>query len=134
MDRRHFCKIASLALGSVGLSRVTVSAGNHTAPNTSLMPRPGCRLTVLRREWHTDLQAIFLDDPDTGPCRLYSSGDDFCFQPGQNCPDGFCPRLWSLVCDALDRQPCSPALKDNTLVLACPDGTRPVIVRIDLLK
>lgn len=96
------------------------------------MPRSGCRLTVLRRECHTDLQALFLDDPETGPCSLFRSGDEFRFAAGDRCPDNFCPRLWEAVCSTLSSDSCAATLEEKTLILACPDGTRPVIVRVDI--
>ncbi len=138
MDRRHFCKIASLAAGALGLGSLPALASStedqkqSTSAGLSLMPRPGCRLTVLRRECHNDLQALFLDDPETGPCSLFRSGDEFRFGTGDSCPDNFCPRLWESLCSTLGRDSCTAALKENTLILACPDGTRPVIVRIDI--
>lgn len=138
MDRRHFCKIASLAAGALGLGSLpalassTESQKQSASAGLSLMPHPGCRLTILRRECHNDLQALFLDDPETGPCSLFRSGDEFRFAAGDSCPGNFCPRLWESLCSVLDRDACSEALEENTLILACPDGTRPVIVRIDL--
>ncbi len=96
------------------------------------MPSPGCLISVLRRECHQDLQAIFLDDPDAGPCRSFSSGDEFSFRAGDHCPADFCPRLWSAVCTTISQTSCEPSLKEETMVISCPDGTRPVIVRIDI--
>lgn len=137
MDRRHFCKIASLAAGALGLSSLPAIAsqndGRQQQPSSRLkpMPHPGCRLTVIRRECHSDLQALFLDDPETGPCSLFESGDEFHFRSGDLCPSGFCPRLWSSLCATLEQNSCSKALTHDAFLLSCPDGTRPVIVRID---
>lgn len=138
MDRRHFCKIASLAAGALGFGSLPLAASSPLSENQGksgrlpLMPKQGCRLTVVRRECHQDLQSLFLDDPETGPCKAFKSGDEFSFAGGDSCPDGFCPHLWESICMTLNRNSCTPVLKDNTIILSCPDGTRPVIVRIDL--
>lgn len=137
MNRRHFCKIASLAVGALGINGASAfAAGRHdrrqTATQATVARR--CRVTVLRRECHLDLQALFLDDPDSGPCELFRSGDDFTFQAGQNCPAGFCPRLWEMICSAMaSDHKCAMPNDRSTVILSCPDGTRPVIVRVDSL-
>lgn len=139
MDRRHFCKIASFVAGALGFGAVPAVASasprlSQSVSGSSLapMPSPGCLISVLRRECHQDLQAIFLDDPDAGPCRSFSSGDEFRFRPGDHCPADFCPRLWAAICTTISQTSCEPSLKEETMVISCPDGTRPVIVRIDI--
>lgn len=134
MNRRHFCKIASLAAASLGLSRLESQAKTLSLSPLPALPR-ACRISIVRREFHPDLQTIFLDDPDSGPCPLFTSGSEFCFEADTGCPDGFCPQLWATVCNTLSRLPgqlCARPLESSTLLLACPDGTRPVIVRVDL--
>ena len=148
MDRRYFCKIASLAAGAIGLNAIPASALIPAAPSGSGQPSVAgpsakthgvnriatpCRVTVLRRECHLDLQALYLDDPDAGPCRLFKSGDEYTFAAGSVCPADFCPRLWELICAAAVTDPCDPPLDHSTTLLACPDGTRPVIIRVDRL-
>lgn len=140
MNRRHFCKIASLAAASIGLNPIEAGGVNlHDAPRRD--DRAGangritspCRITILRREFHPDLQALFLDDPDAGPCPNFESGDEVRLEAGSGCPDGFCPRLWDAVrswVNADDR--CTRQLHSSTAAIACPDGTRPVIVRVDV--
>ena len=141
MNRRHFCKIASLAAGAIGLNAfpaaalstqraATTSSLSATAPGRISRP---CRVSVLRRECHLDLQSLYLDDPDTGPCTAFKSGDVFTFAADAGRPDGFCPRLWDLIVATASQSSCAKALSETTSIISCPDGTRPVIVRIDLL-
>ncbi|MCM1076544.1 MAG: TIGR04076 family protein [Bacteroides sp.] len=134
MDRRHFCKIASMAIGAIGLGNLPLKAGELSASGNRAGLRFRCRATVLRRECHLDLQALYLDDPDTGPCSLLNSGDEFIIEPGRGCPQGFCPMLWDMIChSSTSSADCRSALSGKTSVIACPDGTRPVIVRLDYL-
>ncbi len=133
MDRRHFCKTASLAVAFLGLGKVTAVASPtpHDQGGGWVMPCD-CRVTVVRRESHTDLQAMFLDDPDTGPCSNFSASDCFSFKAGSSREEGFCPLLWATICHALSASPCSELFQGNVRLLSCPDGTRPVIIRVDL--
>ncbi len=140
MNRRHFCKIASLAAAAIGLGPVAANAAASPRRAEENAPFPlgaariaaSCRVTILRRECHTDLQALFLDDPDAGPCRNFASGEDFRFDVNSECPDGFCPRLWDIICAwTLSDNRCAQSLRNPTTIISCPDGTRPVIVRVD---
>ena len=139
MNRRHFCKIASLtfaALSSGTLPAVASGVANSTDKtySGSSLRRLGkaCRLTVLRRECHLDLQSLYLDDPDAGPCRAFRAGDEMTFEAGASCPNDFCPKLWEMICAAVGSTPCTAGRIPSTTILACPDGTRPVIVRVDV--
>lgn len=125
MDRRNFCRVAALALGAISLNPIEALA----APVGGLRR---ARVTVLRRECFVDLQNAYLDDPETGRCR--------CFEPGQSfdtdgrCPDGFCPLAWRAIeaCLAAGSACATDTPPGNEpFVAACPDGTRPVIFRID---
>ncbi|MDE6371427.1 MAG: hypothetical protein K2K92_08070, partial [Duncaniella sp.] len=97
MDRRQFCKIGALALGAFGLGGVDVLASSATQfSGRNTLPAP-CRITVLRRECFDDLQALYLDDPDEGPCSSFKEGDTWLFETGAVCPTGFCPRVWDVI-------------------------------------
>lgn len=135
MNRRHFCKIATLAAGAIGLGEPLAAEPKSSAKAAlsghQVMPSPGCSICIVRRECNTDLQSLFLDDPDTGPCEAFSSGDSFTFAAGTPCPDDFCPKLWTSICNAVSNGSCAPTFKPSTQIVSCPDGTRPVLVRID---
>lgn len=140
MNRRQFCKIASLAAAAVGLNPIEASGlAPSGAPQVlpSLPKSDGriaasCRVSILRRECHIDLQSLFLDDPDSGPCPNFTSGETFIFKAGEKCPAGFCQRLWETICSwANAGSRCARDLRSSTTIISCPDGTRPVIVRVD---
>ena len=134
MDRRQFCKIASMAMGALGVAHLDALGATRKETIADPIMGRNCRVTVIRRECYHDLQALFLDDPDEGPCRAFASGDDFKFEVGMRCPVGFWPRLWRILCERAEEcgSVCNDPLKTDTSILSCPDGTRPVIVRIDL--
>lgn len=133
MNRRHFCKISMMALGAAGLSKVDsfaattqkISDGeNITAPST-------CAITVIRRECYEDMQSLYLDDPIEGPCRAYQTGDEFNITAGDACPRDFCPKAWRVVCQALkENGGCAATTSPGLILASCPDGTRPVIFKI----
>lgn len=134
MDRRHFCKIATLTMGALGLSGSDAIAAAVSSPKISreeTLP-VGCKVAVVRRECYSDLQSLYLDDPEEGPCRAFSTGDSFELAAGASCPKEFCPRAWRMVCNALkEGGGCAATLRHGLLLLSCPDGTRPVVFRID---
>lgn len=134
MDRREFCRIAALSIGAIGLGRLECLASTSRNPTVGLPLMPAdCRVDVLRRECFIDLQAEFLDDPESGACPRFKVGEKFSFAKGDSCPDGFCPALWDAAVGAVARaRSCQhdTPLSPNQLIVACPDGTRPVIVSL----
>lgn len=128
MDRRRFCKIAALTAGAFTLGPLASRAGGsvHT------MPRRG-RVRVLRRECFTDLQSLYLDDPERGACDAFNPGEEFDLSGGR--PEGFCPRAWECITRSVEEAthcPRNPG-ENGVIVTSCPDGTRPVIFRVELL-
>ncbi len=122
MDRRHFCKVAALAAGAIGLGGLDSKAASVSK---------GFRITVLRRECYEDLQALFLDDPETGRCERLSTGQSFDVAPGAGCPDDFCPLAFRSLTEYINS--CHNCIESHngTIIASCPDGSRPVIFRID---
>ena len=66
MNRRHFCKIASLAAASLGLSRLESQAKTLSLSPLPALPR-ACRISIVRREFHPDLQTTFQTSSSTTP-------------------------------------------------------------------
>lgn len=131
MDRRHFCKIAALAAGAIGLTRLDVKAA---VPNATTAISASCRVTVARRECYDDLQSLYLDDPETGRCEKFSTGDSRVFRKGDQCPEGFCPMAFETICKCVagSAKCAKPVGEGLTILAACPDGSRPVIFRVEL--
>lgn len=134
MDRRRFCKIGALALGALGVGRLDSMAAGHAGAlaGDNVLSRD-CRVTVLRRECYDDIQALYLDDPETGPCREFTAGDGWTVSRGTGRPDGFCERAWRSIAEVVNAQcECAEAVKD-VFVVSCPDGTRPVVFRVEII-
>lgn len=125
MDRRHFFKIASLAAAALAVPKLVKGA-----IKSPVIPR--CRVTVLRKECFMDIQSLYLDDPETGPCDKMECGATFDIS-GNTCPAGMCPRAWENIRAAIDsRSSCNGIPASGTFISSCPDGTRPVIFKVEI--
>lgn len=132
MKRRDFLKFTALTSLFAALPASLKAAGS-----TSRMPR--CRVEVVRRECYMDLQSLYLDDPEAGPCPAMKCGDCFEVTAGGTCPDGFCPKAWKSISAVIAGRMACPGggaadAAAGTAVVSCPDGSRPVIFRIEFLK
>ena len=135
MDRRRFCKIGALALGALGVGRLDGLAAGHmtSADGGDVVLERSCRVIVLRRECYDDIQTLYLDDPETGPCDVFATGEEWNLRKGMGRPAGFCERAWRSIAEAVNAQcACTDMVKD-VLVVACPDGTRPVVFRVEII-
>lgn len=102
MDRRRFCKIATLAVGALGFSVIEARASFRGEYDTSSLRMPcACRVTVIRRECYMDIQSLYLDDPDEGACGAYECGDTWTFMADDKCPEGFCTQAWGAIISIL---------------------------------
>lgn len=137
MNRRNFFKISTAAAVASAIPLTAAAAASQPGDR----PRR-CRVTVLRRECFSDLQSRFLDEPDSGPCPMFHTGQQFEIQPG-NIEDliargEFCPKAWRCICDRLSEdgnKQCEgrPNPEDsNTSIVCCNDGTRPVVFKVEL--
>lgn len=135
MDRRRFCKIGMMALGAVGLGRFSsLAADGKLGPDemfSEKVSRP-FRLTVIRRECYDDLQSMYLDDPESGPCEFFEVGESWDFEVGGVCPEGFCRRAWSAVASVVNNTAMCALPRAGHILVSCPDGSRPVIFRVSL--
>lgn len=133
MDRRRFCKIGALAMGALGMG---VLDARGAALSSVAKPRPmrPFRLTVIRRECYEDIQSLYLDDPESGPCDMFGVGEMMNFECGCECPADFCSRAWLAIVMSVNMaaQNCV-AMRDDVLTVACPEGARPVVFKVDLL-
>ena len=124
INRRNFLK--SLA-AAAALSVVPGVARASDGPTWRRIT-----ITVVRRECFADLQSLYLDDPETGPCSRFAIGDRFTADSPE-CPAGFCPKAWQTIMASLSRLSpgCAPCTSSD-IIVACPDGTRPVIFKVNL--
>lgn len=138
MNRRHFCKMASLAVGALGLSGLDAEAAVlstrriREAEPLPLLPADSS-ITVERCECYVDLQSLYLDDPEEGACRAFRAGENFRLSAGSGCPKEFCPKAWRAVCESImEDGGCAATIRNGLKLVTCPDGTRPVVFRIEL--
>lgn len=139
MNRRHFCKLASITIGVLGLSGLEANAAilstRKIRSNEKLPVLPlGCRITVERCECYEDLQSLYLDDPEEGPCRAFRTGDTFNLPVSAECPKEFCPLAWKVLCGMIgEGNGCAATVRNGLKLLSCPDGSRPVLFKIELI-
>lgn len=134
MNRREFCKTISLATLGALLPARLLAMTRKPEPLADHMPK--CCLTVLRCECFSDLQSRYLDDPESGPCPIFSAGRKFTVSDSQQWPEGFCPKAWesvrhhvAAILTGTDER-CGASTADRSVIACCSDGTRPVIFKI----
>lgn len=134
MDRRRFCKIGALALGALGVGRLDSMAVERTiAGNGDDVSAHDCRVTVIRRECYDDIQALYLDDPETGPCTGFATGDSWMIRRGMGRPEGFCESAWRSIVEVVNAHDACAGMIRDVFVVSCPDGTRPVVFRVETI-
>lgn len=137
MDRRSFFKLSAIAAAVSALPRWVSAAETRkcsgSVMNTSPVTIPPCRVTVLRKECYMDIQSLYLDDPEAGACDSMECGATFSSNDG-SCPEGFCPKAWESIRATLaDPKACHGRNSAAaTAIASCPDGTRPVIFKIEI--
>ena len=128
MNRRNFCK----ALAAV--AAMAAAAPAATAAMAGSSGRRG-RLTVVRRTWAEDLQARYLDDPESGPCPLLSQGQSWLIDGPVDAgmpPRGMCGTAWAAIAPRLaSGGECAAPAEGGPRLLSCGDPTRAVIFRVD---
>lgn len=101
-----------------------------------------CKLTVLRREYYTDLAYAELEEPSVGKCDIFSDGQEFWVDEDsfESFPahSGFCQSAWDIVkpfvrraLDGKDPYRTGWSRDPSRLVLCCNDGIRPVIFLLE---
>ena len=93
----------------------------------------GFEVTVVRRGLHEDLQSAWLDDPETGRCEMFATGENRRIERGAVCPDGFCRKAWRVIVDAVNEAEMCSKGRDGVMLVSCPDGSRPVVFKIETL-
>lgn len=132
MNRRRFCKIGALAIGALGMG-INEMRTKGVSRLSERVPIRSFRLTVIRRECYEDIQSLYLDDPEAGRCEAFAAGEVREFDRGRVCPDSFCTRAWDVIVESVNSAQGCVECRDGVLVVACPDGARPVIFKVELL-
>ena len=103
-----------------------------------------CKITVIKKEFYTELQAKYLSNPKVGPCGMFEIGQEFILERNSERDDfwhmmdgKFCSEAW----DAISRYVYTalqggPIMKgwtndEKIMIACCNDGTRPVVFKIE---
>ncbi len=126
MKRRDFCKLAPAAVIMAALNPAKAVAMAFRCSNT-VQP---ASISVVRCECYGDLQARFGTDPDAGPCRIMHTGMKWKLHEWQDMPAGMCPHAWNAIRNCIDCRNNTCNRNINEMLVSCPDGSRPVIFKI----
>ena len=99
-----------------------------------------CRITVLRKTLHKDLQEAYLADPNSGVCPFFQEGqvfeltmdDYFRMMHGK-----FCAEAWDCISRYVYAALQGGSIMrgwtkdENVMIANCNDSTRPVIFKIE---
>ena len=104
------------------------------------MAKHTCKITVLRRELHTDLKEEYLKDPNSGKCPLFTEGQEFIVDDRSywNMMDGkFCSYAWDAISKFVYAALQGGSIlhgwtkDDKVMIACCNDGVRPVIFKLE---
>ena len=92
------------------------------------------KVTVLKTMYNEDLAKEYCG-PGAGVCTAHQEGQVFEFE-GLNQPKGFCPWAWNDIHKVLLTLNSGGSFKpwmkaDNTIIVCCSDGIRPVVFRVE---
>ncbi len=103
-----------------------------------------CRITVLKREYFPELAETYAPRSASCPCEKFRDGQEFILD--QNGPVGFwhlmggtfCSEAWAAIghyTDTILQGGTFPTDSgENYKIACCPNGIRPVIFKIELVK
>ena len=95
------------------------------------------KITTIRTEYYHDLAERYAV-PDLGPCPWHHEGE-VVYCDGVHAPEGMCGYAWQAIAPLAGQlargelvQPSGTWLRDdNSAVIACVDGIRPVIFLVE---
>lgn len=143
MDRRRFFKLSSLAALAAAVPS-SARAGMKLFTGSEKEGRR-CRVTVVRRECFSDLQSRFLDEPESGPCPVFATGQQFEVSADDMerlvAEGKFCPKAWKCISSHIDDVLADKTMCDtrpesgnsHVAIACCNDGTRPVVFKIEAI-
>lgn len=138
MNRRRFIKTGVIVMG--GMATVTTNQVEAKNIMEDKNMKHKCKITVLRRELFTDLQAKYLSNPEAGKCPYFEDGQEFLLDR----PDffrmlegKFCAEAWDCISRYVYSALQGGSIMDGwtndekMMIACCNDGTRPVIFKIE---
>jgi uncharacterized repeat protein (TIGR04076 family) len=104
---------------------------------------PKIKITVLKRTFNKEIADEYLGTR-AGPCDLNKQGLEFISENGVK-PEGFCDWAWNDMHKVVTTLVCGGTFnkhgyfkdwmnRDNTLIVSCTDGIRPVIFKLERIE
>lgn len=136
----HSTIAAGLTAAGVAAAQETKPVAPANEPKEVKNMTHKCRITVLRKTLHKDLQEAYLADPKSGVCPFFQEGqvfeltmDDFF----RTMHGKFCAEAWDCISRYVYAALQGGSImrgwtkKENVMIASCNDGTRPVIFKIE---
>ena len=92
-----------------------------------------CKITVLKTLYFPELAKEY-PPYETTPCDMMHEGQVFytCGPYGVDMPEGFCPAAWRAIFSFAGNYASGGTVYGyESHVVACPDGVRPVLLRLE---
>lgn len=102
-----------------------------------------CKITVLRKEFYSDLAEQYLSNPAVGKCAVFEEGQEFIVTKENYLTmlDGkFCSEAWAAISHYVYAALQGGSVMhgwtrdQKVMITCCNDGIRPVIFKIERLE
>ena len=102
-----------------------------------------CKITVIKKECYEDLQEQYLNNPKSGPCRMFEVGQEIIVDRhnyNSMINGKFCSEAWDAIFRYIYAAIQGGSIMEGwtndekIMIACCNDGTRPVIFKLERIE